>query len=176
MSLKSVVDLQGVREADLEGGNILPGKYHARVGAVSEDLDNRTPCYQIEMTILAGTEPSQVGRVHNEKLWVTDKTKARVARFAHRLGLIGTTDFGQRPEVDWERAVGREVIIELIEETYRKDGESTDRKSTKMSFAGIWELTDQRVKDVPRAQANGSKQPPPTPPKTAKTADDYSDL
>src|SRR5262249_13221864 len=115
--------------------------------------------------------------------YLSDKARKRVAILAHRLKLVSDDDFGSRVAVDWAKAIGKQLIVEVIEEDFEtKNG--TKAKRSKLSFAGFWGLDDPRVQDVPRdtaAQRNAAwsgNQPPKPPAKVAPAAksDDWGDI
>jgi hypothetical protein len=179
MTLEIDLDLTDLTEADLEGGGgVAPGRYHAQVTGVSQEADGRTPYLALKLLVLAGTVAGQTGLTHTERLYLSDKATKRLAIFARRLGLISADDFGSRTRPDWEAAVGRQVVVEVVEESYTKT-DGTKGKSSKLTFAGIWPVTDERVKDVPKdAQALAGNGPPPKGGAARVTADedDYSDI
>jgi hypothetical protein len=66
--------------------------------------------------------------------------------------LLADDDFGGRINIDWSQAIGKQLIVQVVEEQYEaKDGSKAKR--AKLGFAGFWSLDDERVKDVPRDQA-----------------------
>jgi hypothetical protein len=83
---------------------------------------------------------------------LSDKAKKRIAILAHRMRLISEDDFGDRVSIEWSQAIGKQLVVQVVEEEYdAKDGKKAKR--AKLSFAGFWGLDDDRVKDVPRDQA-----------------------
>jgi hypothetical protein len=141
------LDLSNLTEADLEGDTPPPGRYHAQIQSIQR-VSDKSSYLKIRLLLLAGTNPNGVGCVFSEKLFLTDAAKKRVACFAHRLRLIGENNFGGRVNVDWSKAVGRQLIVEVINEEYEgKHGKAT---SAKLSWAGFWSLDDERVASVPR--------------------------
>jgi hypothetical protein len=134
------------------GGRCSPGKFHIQWTEVVHDTQSQTPCVQAKYEVLGGTDPGCVGIVQVERLYFSPKSMKRVAIFATRLGLIDASAFGTRSSVDWSALVGQEAIVEIVEEEYTKK-DNTKGISSKISFAGVWPLTDERVKDVPRGGA-----------------------
>jgi hypothetical protein len=175
MGVEFELDLTGLTEDDLESdGRCAPGRYHIQFTDAAHDAKSQLPCVRLKYTILAGTDPSAVGTVLEERLYFSEKAKKRAAIFAKRLGLIDASAFGKRSSLDWSGAVGQQAIVEIHEEEYdKKDGGKA--KSSKITFAGIWPIDDPRTKDVPRGKV------PDTPngkaaSKKAGAIDDFSDL
>jgi hypothetical protein len=166
------LDLEGLDEGNLEGrGRVAPGKYHVEVLDVNEDHDSRTPCLVFKLGVLAGTVEGVAGGTMYERLYLSEKARTRVALFARRLGLIGPSDFGQRKTINWADAISRQAVVEVVEEEFtKKDG--TKSKSSKLAFAGIFDVNDPRVADVPKDQ--GALKQPAKPPKPAD--DSFDDL
>jgi len=164
------IDLTGfATDTDLEGARVPPGRFHFQVVDVRPDDEARTPCKIFNLVVLAGEHR---GLTLPERLYFSEKdgAKRRVGLFARRLGLARPEDLGKRVPVDWRRAIGRDFIGEVIEETYEKRDGSKGTVS-KLAFAGLYSCDDERVKDVPRGQLQ-----PVTPPPAAAAEDDFSDL
>jgi len=162
------LDLAALTLADMEGdGTPPPGKYHARVEEVRH-VSDQTSFLKFRLTLLAGTDPNGVGCVFSERFYLSDKAKKRLAILGHRLQLIADNDLGGRVNIDWAQAIGKQLIVQVVEEEY--DSKNGKAKSAKLAYAGFWGLDDERVKDVPRDQAavrqaasparNASKPPP----------------
>jgi hypothetical protein len=155
------------KDSDLEGTRVPPGKYHVQVLDVRQDGEGRTPCLAFKLAVLAGEHQ---GLTFQERLYFSDKdgAKRRVALFARRLGLVRPEDLGKKVTIDWQRAVGRDFVAEVVEETYEKrDG--SKGTSSKLAFNGLFDCSDERVKDVARGQVEAVV---PTP----AAEDDFSDL
>src|SRR5262245_37741232 len=152
------LDLEGLDEDSLEQGDLVPpGKYHVEVLSVMEDHESKTPCLVFKLSVLAGTHPEAVGRLLFERVYTSDKARKRVAIFAVRPGLIQRGDFGKRVTLNWDDVVGRQAVVEVVEEEFtKKDG--TKSKAARLSFAGIWSTDDDRVRDVPK-NAEALKRP-----------------
>jgi hypothetical protein len=168
------------KEEDFTAGSgpIPDGKYHVVVESVEKDHSGNNPALKFTFGILAGTTPGQVGRKVHERLFLTEKAKARVMIFANRLGLIGKADVGQ-PNVrkNWGDARNKQVIIEVATREYdKKDG--SKGKASNVTFGGIWRLDDAEVKDVPRsgAAARAAQAPAAAAPAPSKAADAFDDL
>lgn len=177
-------------DAVAEAGGLIPvGKYHVRVDGASPYTaqgGNGGTGTELEYHLLAG--PFK-GKTIKDTIWDPsdaqdeDKratTQNRWCRFAHRLGLIGYDPKSKRyvevPGKDgFTSCLGKEVVIEVNHRKFkRKDG--SDGTAAGVSFGGIWDLGDPKVKDVVKAAA-GSAPPPSTAPATnGKKKVDVSDL
>jgi hypothetical protein len=148
MAITFELDLRGTTEKDIERDSVPPGKFHVVVTNVEEGPADQTACLVFKLEVVTGTTDA-VGAVMSERLFMTEKTKKRVALFARRLGLVGTSDFGKQVAVDWSQAIGKQAVVEVTEEEYeKKDG--SKGKASRVTFSGIWETDDERVKDVPK--------------------------
>jgi hypothetical protein len=169
-------------EQDLEGNAVLPpGRYHVAIREVFRRSDPSAHLL-VKYEVLAGTNAAAVGAVSAEKLFLSDKAAKRVAILGHRLGLIDDKAFGRRIDFDSSALLGRDLVVEIINEPYEgKDGEK--RVASKWNFAGFWATTDPRVKDVPRGAVTArpaTPTRPAAPPGRQATlpngTDAYSDL
>jgi hypothetical protein len=179
--LEIELDLSRISAADLEGdSNPPPGKYHARIEDVQQ-VSDQTSYLKVRLALLAGTNPDGVGCTLYERFYLSEKARPRVANLVRRLKMIGDDAFGGSTTVDLGQAIGQQLIVQVIEEEYpTKDGGKGKR--AKLSFAGFWNLADERVKDVPRdasAVRQASAPPPPKHPggggKKA-AADDWGEI
>jgi hypothetical protein len=145
------LDLEGMSEADLDRGpNVPTGWYHCEVAKVDEEEEaGKTPATVFQLRVLDGTVKGQTNRLHFERLYRSDKMKQRRALFAKRLGLIGGSDVGTRKAIDFCDAQSKQCVIELVEEEFTRNNGSKG-KASKMTFDGIYEVTDARVSEVPK--------------------------
>lgn len=82
----------------------------------------------------------------DEDLWDTEKAAARMTLFARRLGILSkdaTADV-EEEEVDFEKAVGTEFVIDV---DYQLD--RNDQSVARLTYAGLWPLDheDKKVKE-----------------------------
>jgi hypothetical protein len=166
------MDLSDVRPDELESGEIVPiGRYHALLEEIKR-VSDMTSYFKLRFKLLAGTNPAGVGHTFQEKLFLTEKAKPRLRGIAARMGLLTTANCGERVTINWGDAVGKEFVIEIVDHEF--DGKNGKVKTTQLSYAGIWTLDDERVREVPRhkgqpATASKSKKP-------KSTGDDWEDL
>jgi hypothetical protein len=83
---------------------------------------------------------------------LTDAALPRLKTLAKRAKLIDDSSFGSRVSVDWAKLVGRHLIVEIGEREY-ENSKGVKSKTTSLTFAGFWHVTDSRVADVPRDSA-----------------------
>src|SRR5262249_51194347 len=123
---------------------------------------------KLRFALLAGTDTNGVGCMFSERFYLSDKAKKRLAILAHRLRLLADDDFGGRVNIDWSQAISKQLIVQVVEEEYdAKNGGKAKR--AKLAFAGFWSLDDERVKSVPRDQAEAQRTATPQQPTTAKS-------
>jgi hypothetical protein len=88
------------------------------------------------------------------------RIKQRRILFAKRLGLLDSTASGQCVEIDWDAAIGLDVVIKAKEE--EQDG----KPRTRLEWDGIYRAGDPRAaellgENVPPPRADESPVPPP---------------
>src|SRR5262245_11460385 len=170
------LNLGAVTAHDLEGEALVPpGRYHVLIRNIARRNDP-SPHLRFRYEVLAGTDPSAVGALSSERFFLSEKAEKRLAILGHRLGLIGDNDFGGRKSVDWSRAIGRDLVCQVVHDTFeRQDGAKGVR--SQWGFATFWRPDDDRARDVPKgAVPGGPRVPPPAGAAAASPADDYSDI
>lgn len=175
------VDADTAEEQMKSGGLTPEGKHHARLDGCREvEANTGSKGRELTFTVLSGVGK---GSEVKETLWLNtdkDKGKNRQLIFAHRLGLLKKVPAANGKSVyapiegkhDFNDCLGTECIIDVKHEEY------TTSKGKKgmgcvLQFEGVFQLTDERCKDVPRAAAGSA--PPPAKPQ-AKTQDDWGGL
>ena len=143
------IDLSDVTsEADLAAHDYpLAGTYHTRVDRANDDSEDSGKVI-VDFEVLAGTTPEQKGKYHREYFATSEAAMKRLNKLALVTGLIQP---GQTTEVVFGNAVGRELVIELIDHDYEKDGEK--RTAVQISFLGMHSLTNKKFADVPRGKS-----------------------
>jgi hypothetical protein len=188
--LEMDVDFTDTEDVDEVGAFsfIKPGTYHAEIEDVEfGEKEGKTPCVAFSMRILAGTEASEINKVHIERLYISPGMQWRMRIFAVRLGLVGRDAAGKKARVNWEEATGRQVVISIIQDDFetidQKTGEKRMQKSTKCDKAGIWDVhsddplaracpKDKTVltpPDKPDSPKGGAKKAPPKAPPSPKS-------
>lgn len=151
-------------EQDIETGGKLPaGKYHARLDKAEVKAWPSGDSYtDVTYTVLAG---KFAGKTISDKLdhlkevgeHLEEKKKKAIANsnnrfllFGSRLGLIASNNGKyQRVKGSFADCCGAEAVIDVVHKPDRTDPTKT---YANVSFAGIFTLSDPKVKDVPRAK------------------------
>lgn len=145
----------------------LPGRYHAIV-KMADDSMEKSDKIVVEFDVLSGTMPGQEGTSLTEWFPIAGadeaKTKtclARLSRLAMALGLLRP---GEKADVDFGQARGRQCVIEVEENKY-KDRDGNEKTGVRCSFCGFWSLGHAEVADVPKdaklaAMASAQSQAP----------------
>jgi hypothetical protein len=138
---------KGVKSEDDLGGNTRPlaGRYHVVVKDVDETFEKFDKVV-VEFEVLAGTTPDQEGRTISEFFSLSEKALVRLQRLAIVLGLLKPDE--EEKEVEFVQGEGRQLVIEVEDNEYEKDGEK--KKGVRVSFLGMWSLANKQVADVPR--------------------------
>jgi hypothetical protein len=133
---------------DLDGDGVIPaGKYHVLITGLKRETDG-VGCLRYRYQVLAGTVPAAAGASGGERFYLSEDAKRRLKILAHRLGLINDGDFGRQVMPEWQRAVGRELVVEVKNENFT-DKKGQARVSSKWDFAGFWVPEDPRCAGVP---------------------------
>lgn len=132
-------------EDDLGGNRPLPGRYHVMVQHADDSMEKMDKVI-VEFQVLAGTTPGQEGKTATEMFALTDKAIQRLQRLAMCTGLLKPGD--EDHEIDFAAAEGRQLVIELAERSYEKDGQK--KTIVALTFNGMWSLNNQAVADVPK--------------------------
>jgi hypothetical protein len=205
MAFLDASDVQN--ENDLHGqARTKPGRYHVVVNHAEEKGSKKkgSPGIETEFQVLCeGLDPTgklTVGQLNSTirmflNLTGSDADKTQTClRNALLLALAtGVMKPGEKKEPNWEEAIGRELVIQVVPDEYEKDGVKVPSSEVKMF--GYWSLGNEQVADVPKdnttpgMMALAKSTPPagngasatkaPTPPATtaATTArNKYSDL
>jgi hypothetical protein len=159
------LDLSELTYEDLESANQTPppGRYHARV-LEAKHMSDQTPYLRVKLKLLAGTNAEGVGAVIAERFYLSQKAVKRLAHFGLRVGLLTRQEIGKQVTVAWGKAVGRELIVEVIHD--EKEGKNGKYTLAVCSFMGFWDLDHPDVATVPR----GTRKAPATTAKPAATS------
>jgi hypothetical protein len=131
----------------------LPGRYHAVVKHVDESFEKFDKLI-IDFEVLAGTVPDMQGRELSEFFAVTDKAIPRLQRLALCLGLLQPGEPDR--DVEFADGVGRDLVIEIEENNYEKDGKKIS--GVRVGYLGMWSTNNAAVADVPKGEIQqGSK-------------------
>lgn len=135
-----------------------PGKFHFMItgATVNPPKKDGTPlmdCLQVDMEIVAGTDPTQVGKTFEAKFWKgkqDDKDGGEMAN--KKLSCLAVALGGQHTPhgkggIDVANITSRQIVAELA---FRLDTNNKERLD--ISYANIYHIDDDRVKDVPKNQ------------------------
>ena len=113
-------DFSAFGEDDLEGSYRLaePGRYHVLVSDVDDSFEKDENAIYVTFEILAGEPIGQAGLRHRERFAVTPKAMVRVAKFSQAVGLAAGVAGQNSVRLDLQKAVGRELWIELQARKY----------------------------------------------------------
>ena len=133
--------------------NPQPGKAHFEVTRVDENAVSKKgqPQMEVDLEVLAHTIPDQEGKNQREFFTWTADAEKRALQFAVAVGLTtveelkAKKDAGENPVIDFNLAVGRQLLGELREEEYQ------GQKNIKLGFR-MFHVDSPKHKDYPRNQ------------------------
>lgn len=165
----AVYDFESLDYDTVEQGDYLPdGWYRCRVEDVSEDTKFGTGNYKFTFRVTHGKLKGhkQVETLyHPDNAEDVEKSKHSAKRcgiFAKRLGLWKPGDV--RPQIDWTRAIGMDVIIQVAGRKYT-DSKGNAKESHNVTFAGIYgDLTHEGIPAEMRVVPPAGSQSPPAGP------------
>lgn len=140
---------------NLEGfESVAPGTYHVEVTAVEEDAVSKSgsPQMVVDYEVLAGTVGGQEGKTHKDYYSRSEKALKRALMFAIATGLTSQEELkaaqqaGKSPVIDFTKAVGRQLVVEIEEET-----DQNGKARPKVAW-GIWATNSPKAKGVPLNQ------------------------
>jgi len=159
-----VLGAEGAKSENDIGGNMPdPGRYHVVITAVDESFDKYNSI-TVDFQVLTGNKPGQVDRTLTEYFSVSEKAIPRLKRLALCVGLLQPGEAER--EIEFEQAVGRQLVIEVEENEYEKNGEK--KKGRRISWVGMWSTGNKEVADVPKdvealKLLDGEQSPSPPP-------------
>lgn len=155
------VSVDSVEQFAETGGLLPPGKYHVRLERVTNRQSQMGGTgAECEYTVVAGPF---AGATVKDTLWAPDaanqrpdqvkKTRDRFVLFGLRLGMFRSGPNGKVVTVKQElgECVGAEVVVEVTHRAGQKGGTFAN-----VGYAGVWSLTDPKVRDVAAAHAAGA--------------------
>lgn len=172
------LDASGFSTDDLDqkgGGGAVnaEGFFHVLFAAPTQEKgDGKTPGVRVDMQVLAGTDETQVGKMHFHRMYLakkgkgegtfeplSDGSKKNLLKFFANLGLISKEDVAGSASVrlPWERLEFFQAIIEIKNEQYdekdKNTGLPTGKKldSFKIPYGcNVWQVSDERMAHVPK--------------------------
>lgn len=145
-----------VHELGKGGDSVPPGKYHVFIREVDDSFSKSDSNVIVEFEVLAGTIPDQRGRAKqcwfkyeatDPKDWQVDQ----LSRFFWAAGVLGDDE---EKEIDPKEAVGRTLIVELVEEEWQKKDANGNpygpiNKTVRVGRGCFWPVGDKEIDDVP---------------------------
>lgn len=128
-------------EDELAGQRLVePGSYHAAVRGIDDSLLNDATGYHVDLEVLAGAterDPTGQSGLHiSERLSTSQKASKRIYAFLRATGVIGNVAGQSGVTVDFQDAVGRELIIDVIADKFTgRDGNEVETRS--IAFLGF---------------------------------------
>lgn len=150
-----------------QGGMPEPGYYHAKVCKVeSSDEQGKTPSENLSFQILTGTVAGQGGKQITEYLRLSgsddNKTRKVIQRamgWGKRLGVYTEADAKVLAPIEFEKAIGKECVIEIEEHSYEDSRSGEQKTSIRISYMGVWSLDHPDAPECPRLGKPGPKKP-----------------
>jgi hypothetical protein len=132
------------------GGKVPPGFYHATLHGAKEITSNAkgTPGCELTFEVSGGIFK---GCHVTDTLWKTDaeRTQDRIILFGLRLGVLARDPKTQKVvpvegKQDFMDVLDTKCIIEVVEETYKRDDSSVG-SSSRIAFGGIYYPDDKKA-------------------------------
>lgn len=156
---------QGARTSDEwdSGGEWVkkPGIYHVLVDSADCSFEKCQNGMIFGLQVLAGTEPDQIGKTHNERVYLagadaekTAKCVERAMSLAVALGLLtkeqadAAIGGGQDVDVPFEASVGRQLVVRLKADKYT-DKDGNERPTVKCEYFGFLSVVQGIKQGVP---------------------------
>lgn len=163
-------DLQNV-----EGYVNAPGGYHLLVTQAHSPAKKNDGTFidgtevGLAFQVVAGTDASQVNKSLSQN-WFAPKMSSKdggafackvLARLAYSLGILPPAQPGQNITIDWNQAIGRQMLAYIVAEPYTG---SDGQQKTGFSIEGarMYPVQDQNC-TIPRCQEHAQKAPGPVP-------------
>jgi len=151
------LDASGVKsETDLKGRQAPErGIYHGIVNHADGSYDKHDAVI-VDLEVLAGKPADQRGRSVRHMMFLDKEGNYgdHHLRFAMAVGLIGP---GEQKDVDWEKAVGRQLLFGVEKRAGKDKKTGEDREYTNVGNFGydVWSVNspDPEVADVPKDEA-----------------------
>jgi len=176
-------DASGFSQEDLEskgGGGQVNAECFSHMlfqAPVQEKEPGKIPTVRVDMQVLAGTDETQVGKMHFHRIYLarkerddkgketgkiiplSDGSKKNLLKFFANLGLISKEEVAGSASVrlPWERLDQFQAIVEIKNEPYdekdKDSGEKTGklRDSFKIPYGcNVWQVGDERMSHVPK--------------------------
>lgn len=160
---------QGGKACDKEGMYHVHVKDAKREGSLeaNDKGEFKTPCLRLDLEILAGSEPDQIGRTVYHRVYLakakrdasgktvgfdplSDKSREQYLRTAFQLGVLAEGDLGKpNAAIRWSQVMGRQAVVRVDkdeEDDFKKPGQK--RTVFRINFGNFWNVNHEDVKDV----------------------------
>lgn len=152
------VNADELNERTAAGGLVPPGVYAAQLIGAKNTLSKQkeTPGYELKFVVAAG--PFRGAEV-TDTLYRTEnqRSKDRIALFAHRLGLLARDKDGKlmpmKGKTEFLDVLDTHTVIEVIHEEYDRD-DGKKGHAVRLAFCGVHDPADAKVK---AALSNGGQ-------------------
>lgn len=129
---------------------VAAGAYHAQVVKIDPD-GGKGGAMLVDFEIMAGTDPSQIGKVHQERFSADLKKmpQKKRAALAFATGIVTVEEAkaakAEKREIipDWSKAEGKQVCLVLAE------SENGGKTYINLNYDEIWSPTDKKAYHVP---------------------------
>lgn len=140
----------------------MPGRGMATITKWNEYGGAKGQAHELELEIVAWTDPGSVGKTHKENIFHKDTTgkgfpERRLTCLAMAAGLFNAADVdawkraGASPEIDFSKLVDRPIMIMLSEEPDKDDKNKMYLRISEIGLA-FYHIKDPKTKDWPRNQ------------------------
>ena len=129
---------------DLDGfPRVKPGRYHF-VLTDSDDTFTNSEAFIVKAEVLAGTNPTEIGKEHKEYMSISNAALRRIKRLALVMGIITPEQALQPLVVDFTpwHGIGQ-FVADVIEEEYE------GRKKAKFGFLDFFTVDSPEAKGIP---------------------------
>lgn len=170
------LDASDIGEGELARGGFVDkeGFYHVEFTDAEKEADpskGKMPCIRVDMKVLAGTEKSQVGKMHFHRMNLAKKggpgellrlsvgSRKNLFKFFVQLGLLKQEEVegNQAVALPWRKLAGMQAVIEIKNEPYEEKDRERGTPTGKMLDSyripygcNVWQVNDPKVKDVPK--------------------------
>jgi hypothetical protein len=156
------IDAQGLDAFAKTGGKLPPGRHHVRLdGYRMTSAGSGTPYHELTFAVASGPF---AGTEVVEKLYESSKPAGiqRLQLFAHKLGGLKRQGGKYVPVPDksgYDDLVGAEVVVEVVHEPWENKDKGTSGTNVRLTFNGIYALTDPEARGIAKGRPVGQGQP-----------------
>jgi hypothetical protein len=155
------IDAQSADAFAKTGGRLPPGRHHARLdGYRMTSAGSGTPFHELTFAVASGPF---AGTEVIEKLYESSKPAGiqRLQLFARKLGAMVLKNGKYVPvegKEGYDDLIGNEVVIEVVHEPWENKDKGTSGTNVKLTFNGIYALTDPEARGIVKGRPAGGGQ------------------